>query len=129
MLAMWRLRATLRGRRGWQFFSHKLLRYLTLVPLLLVLFSTVVLRSEPLFAAMLMLQAVFYGAAVYGFVSTFLGWKSGKLVAAPFYVVFGSMGAVVGIVDACRGRRFDIWATPVLSRGRQGAAWQSSVPR
>jgi cellulose synthase/poly-beta-1,6-N-acetylglucosamine synthase-like glycosyltransferase len=128
MLAMWRLRNTLRGRRGWQFFSHKLLRYLTLLPLLLVLFSTVVLRSEPLFAAMLMLQAIFYGAAAYGFVSTFLGWKSGKLVAAPFYIVFGSVGAVAGIVDACRGRRFDIWATPALSRGRQAGTVHSSVP-
>lgn len=128
MLAMWRLRATLRGRRGWQFFSHKLLRYLTLVPLLLVLCSTVVLRREPLFAAMLMLQAVFYGAALYGFVSTFLGWKSGKLIAAPFYIVFGSIGAVAGIVDACRGRRFDVWATPALSRGRQAGALHSSVP-
>jgi cellulose synthase/poly-beta-1,6-N-acetylglucosamine synthase-like glycosyltransferase len=117
MLAMWRLRATLRGWRGWQFVSHKLLRYLTLVPLLLVLFASVVLRREPMFAAMLMLQAVFYGAAAYGFVSTFLGWKSGKLVAAPFYIVFGSIGAVAGILDACRGRRFDVWEIPKLSRG------------
>jgi cellulose synthase/poly-beta-1,6-N-acetylglucosamine synthase-like glycosyltransferase len=117
MLAMWRLRATLRGWRGWQFVSHKLLRYLTLVPLLLVLFASVVLRREPMFAAMLMLQAVFYGAAAYGFVSTFLHWKSGKLVAAPFYIVFGSIGAVAGILDACRGRRFDVWEIPKLSRG------------
>ncbi len=128
MLAMWRLRATLRGRRGWQFFSHKLLRYLTLVPLLLVLFSAVVLRGQPLFAAMLMLQAAFYCAALYGFVSTFLQWKSGRLIAAPFYIVLGSIGAVAGILDACRGRRFDVWATPVLSRGRQGEALRSSVP-
>jgi len=128
MLAMWRLRATLRGRRGWQFFSHKLLRYLTLVPLLLVLFSAVVLRGQPLFAAMLMLQAAFYCAALYGFVSTFLQWKSGKLIAAPFYIVLGSIGAVAGILDACRGRRFDVWATPALSRGRHGEALRSSVP-
>ncbi len=128
MLAMWRLRATLMGWRGWQFFSHKLLRYLTLVPLLLVLFSSVVLWREPLFGAMLMLQGVFYGLAVYGIVSTFLHWKSGTLVAAPFYIVFGSIGAVVGILDACRGRRFDVWATPALSRGRQGAALSGSVP-
>jgi cellulose synthase/poly-beta-1,6-N-acetylglucosamine synthase-like glycosyltransferase len=128
MLAMWRLRATLWGWRGWQFFSHKLLRYLTLVPLLLVLFSAIVLRRELLFGTMLMLQAVFYGAAAYGFVSTLLQWKSGKLVAAPFYIVFGSIGAVAGILDACRGRRFDVWATPALSRGRQAGTVHSSVP-
>lgn len=121
MLAMWRLRATLGGWRGWQFFSHKLLRYLTLAPLVLVLFSAVVLRREPLFAAVLVVQAVFYGAAVYGFASTFLHWKSGKLVAAPFYIVFGSVGAIAGIVDACRGRRFDVWEIPKLSRGAEPA--------
>ncbi len=128
MLAMWRLRTTLRGWRGCQFFSHKLLRYLTLVPLLLVLFSAVVLRRQPLFAAVLMLQAVFYGAAVYGFLSTFLQWKSSKLVAAPFYIVFGSIGAVAGILDACRGRRFDVWTTPALSRGRQAGVLRRSFP-
>jgi hypothetical protein len=101
---------------------------LTLVPLLLVLFSAVVLRGQPLFAAMLMLQAAFYCAALYGFVSTFLQWKSGKLIAAPFYIVLGSIGAVAGILDACRGRRFDVWATPALSRGRHGEALRSSVP-
>jgi cellulose synthase/poly-beta-1,6-N-acetylglucosamine synthase-like glycosyltransferase len=121
MLTMSQLRVTLGGLRGWQFLSHKLLRYLTLVPLLLVLFSAAVLWREPLFAVILMLQAMFYGAALYGYVSTLLNWKSGRLSGTPFYIVFGSVGAVAGIVDACRGRRFDVWEIPKLSRGKQDA--------
>ena len=117
MLAMWRLRDTLGGLRGWQFVSHKLLRYLTLVPLALVLFSAIALRADPFFAVLLALQGLFYGVALYGYAVTRLHWKLGRLFAAPFYIVFGSFGAVCGILDACRGRRFDVWASPVLSRG------------
>ncbi|MFB3828580.1 MAG: glycosyltransferase family 2 protein [Bryobacteraceae bacterium] len=117
MLAMWRLRANLRRMRAWQFLSHKLLRYLTLVPLLLILLAALLRAQQPFFAALLALQAVFYAAAFYGFVSTLMRWRSGKFTAAPFYIIFGSLGALVGILDACRGRRFDVWEIPKMSRG------------
>ncbi len=127
MLAMWRLRGTLRGLRGWQFVSHKLLRYLTLVSLALVLFSTIALRTRPFFAVLLAVQGLFYGVALYGFAAARMGWKLDSLFAAPVCVVFGSFGAVCGILDACRGRRFDVWASPTLSRGQQKAAVSAPV--
>ena len=34
---------------------------------------------------------------------------------------------MAGIVDACRGRRFDVWAMPALSRGQQAGAVHGPV--
>jgi hypothetical protein len=117
-LAMWKLRAMLFGLRGWQFLSHKLLRYLTVVPLLLLLIATVGLSRRPFFAACLLAQILFYGSAMYVYVLTLRGRGAGRLLSVPFYVLFGSLGALVGLMDTCRGRRFDIWEIPSLSRGR-----------
>jgi len=44
-----------------------------------------------------------------------------RLIAVPFYVVLGVVGALVGVVDSLRGKRFDIWEIPSLSRGPVGA--------
>ena len=118
-LGMWCLREALLSKRGWQFFSHKVLRYLTLVPLVLVLFSSIIMRRNPFFALVLAVEAVFYATAMYGLVFALLRWKTPRIVAAPFYIVFGSIGAMVGILDACRGRRFDVWETATLSAGRK----------
>ena len=126
VLAMWRLREALWGFRGWQFISHKLLRYLTLVPLALALSASIALRSELLFAVLLAIQAVFYALVVYGYAATRLHWKLASFLAAPFYIVFGSIGAVFGIADACRGRRFDVWDIPAESRGSVASLAESA---
>lgn len=118
MLAMWTLRETLHGLRGWQFFSRKFLRWLTLVPLLLVLFSTIGLASSPLFAALLGLQGVFYGLAATGLVLALFGRRGGRLVSVPFHLMIVNVAGLVGVVDTCTGRRFQVWDIATLSRGR-----------
>ena len=90
-LGMWQLRFALRGLRGWQFFSHKFLRWLTLVPLFGIL-----LTGWPLLLLALVLLI---------------------RPRVPFYVLLGAAGALTGVLDACLGRRFDIWEIPTLSRG------------
>ena len=90
-LGMWQLRFALRGLRGWQFFSHKFLRWLTLAPLLGIL-----LAGWPV---LLLALALLIRPRV------------------TFYVLLGATGALTGVLDACFGRRFDIWEIPSLSRG------------
>lgn len=121
-LGMWRLRHTIRGLRGWQFLSHKALRWLTLVPMALMLAGTVLLDDNPVFGALLALQALFYFCAVMVALLHCAGRRAGRLLSVPFYILLGAWGALVGVVDACRGRRFDIWEIPTKSRGRAIAA-------
>jgi len=116
-LACWKLRETLRGWRGLQFLSHKLFRYLTPVPLFLIFATSLLLASRPLFAALLSVQIAFYLLAAVGFAATSRAKMTSRVFSIPFYVVFGSIGALMGIVDACTGRRFDIWNIATQSRG------------
>jgi cellulose synthase/poly-beta-1,6-N-acetylglucosamine synthase-like glycosyltransferase len=90
-LGAWQLRAALHGFRGWQFLSHKFLRWLTLLPLLGVLAAGWPLAL--LAAAMLVRPRV------------------------GTYALLGAAGAFTGVLDATLGRRFDTWEIPTLSRG------------
>jgi cellulose synthase/poly-beta-1,6-N-acetylglucosamine synthase-like glycosyltransferase len=116
-LTLWKMWRTLSVQTGWQLFSHKILRYLTPVPLFLVLASTVGLASNPAFGVLLGLQMSFYLLALLGFASSLRQGSASRLVSIPFYIVFGSLGAFAGVLDACRGRRFAVWEIATLSRG------------
>ena len=119
LLAMWKFRRTLRGLRGWQFVSHKFLRWLTVVPLVFLLISSAALAGRPFFALVLTLELVFYAFALVGWALALKGGKAGQAFSVPFFVMLGSVGAFVGVVDTCRGRRFAVWEVPTLSRGRE----------
>jgi cellulose synthase/poly-beta-1,6-N-acetylglucosamine synthase-like glycosyltransferase len=126
-LGMWSLRSTMRGLRGWQFFSHKTLRWLTLIPMVLVFAGTVMLAETPAFALALIVQILFYlCAAAVGLLHR-SGVSVGRLFSVPFYVVLGAWGALCGVWDACRQRRFDIWEIPMQSRGRGIALSTSEI--
>jgi cellulose synthase/poly-beta-1,6-N-acetylglucosamine synthase-like glycosyltransferase len=118
LLAMWKFRGTLRGRRGWQLVSRKFLRWLTLIPLFLVLISSAALSGQP-FALVLTLELVFYSFGTVGWVLALKGRKAGQAFSVPFFVMLGSVAAFVGVVDTCLGRRFAVWEVPTLSRGRE----------
>jgi cellulose synthase/poly-beta-1,6-N-acetylglucosamine synthase-like glycosyltransferase len=121
-LGMWKLGHTIHGIRGWQFLTHKVLRWLTLIPLGLVLVGTLFLVDNPVFAGMLALQAIFYLCAATVWLLNRSGRRAGRLFSVPFYVLLGAWGTLCGVLDACRGRRFDIWEIPSQSRGRAMAA-------
>lgn len=123
MLAMLKLPGTFLGLRGWQFFSHKFLRWLSLIPMVMVLAASAALAHQSaFFAALLALQAAFYVAAAAGLACAVAQRPVGRLLAVPFYVVLGVTGALVGVVEALLGRRFDIWEIPTLSRGPSAPA-------
>jgi cellulose synthase/poly-beta-1,6-N-acetylglucosamine synthase-like glycosyltransferase len=119
LLAMWKFRRTLRGLRAWQFVSHKFFRWLTVVPLVLLLISSAALAGQPFFALVLTLELVFYALAMVGWALALKDGKAGQAFSVPFFVMLGSVGAFVGVVDTCMGRRFAAWEVPTLSRGRE----------
>src|SRR5260370_10171110 len=105
MLAMRKLHGAFRGLRGWQFVSHKLRRWLSLIPMLVMLGSSAALApGSAFFASVLGLQGIFYGFAALGLAKAFAGRPGGHLTAVPFYVMLGLLGALVGVVEAFLGR-------------------------
>jgi len=119
LLAMWRFRGALRGLRGWQYVSRKFLRWLTLIPLVLLLICSAALAGQRFFALVLTLELIFYGLATMGWVLALNGRTAGQAFGVPFFVMLGSVAAFVGVADACLGRRFAVWEVPALSRGRE----------
>jgi cellulose synthase/poly-beta-1,6-N-acetylglucosamine synthase-like glycosyltransferase len=117
-LAAWKLRRLLRGLTGWQFFSRKVLRWLTALPMALVLAGSALLAREPVFAALLAAQAVFYAAALGAYLLAAAGKAAPRSLAVPFYIVLGAAGAFAGVLETIGGRRFDVWEIPLLSRGK-----------
>ncbi|SRR5579883_1240311 len=118
MTAMLELPGTLRGVRGWQFISHKFLRWTSLVPMIMVLVGSAAGAADSVWlAGLLALQAIFYGLALLGLFSALGGRPVKHWAAVPFYVVLGVTGALWGVLEALLGKRFDIWEIPALSRG------------
>lgn len=117
-LGMWRLRHTLWGLRGWQFLSRKFLRWLILIPMALILVASAALASSAAFLTLVALQALFYVAALAGWILASRGHKGRWLLSMPFYIVMVALAGLTGVLDACRGRRFHVWEVAALSRGR-----------
>ena len=121
VLGFWRLRHCLRGFRAWQFFSHKFLRWLTIIPLALVFIATAVLSSSPNFKMLLILQLSFYALAVIGLWLNARGNCARMLFSLPFYFVLVNTAALVGLLQAWNGRRFATWEVAMTSRGQEHA--------
>jgi len=118
MLASFELRGSFGGLRGWQFVSHKLLRWLSIIPMLLMLVPSLVMaRESGFFMFMVALQGLLYGMAGLGLIMAAAHRSVAGSLAIPFYVVLGVIGAFVGVAESLLGRRFDIWEIPKLSRG------------
>ena len=115
-LALWRLRHGLRGFRLWQFVSRKFLRWLTVVPLAIAVVTSFMLRYERFFAAVLSLQVAFYALAILGL------WQHRKaripgVLRLPFIFLLANLAVFIGVLDACRRKRFATWNIAELSRG------------
>ncbi|HEV2488846.1 MAG TPA: glycosyltransferase [Candidatus Acidoferrales bacterium] len=121
VLGFWRLRSCLHGFRAWQFLSRKVLRWLSLVPMTLILLSNIALQGRPFFKILLGLQIAFYVFALLGFLLSQAGRRGTALFTAPFYFLLVNLAAITGVAQACTGRRFAIWEVAVLSRGQENA--------
>jgi cellulose synthase/poly-beta-1,6-N-acetylglucosamine synthase-like glycosyltransferase len=110
---LWRHRGMMNPLRGGfyavQLVSHKLLRYLVPFFLLGCLGASVLLapRSD-FFVAVLLLQAVFYGAAAAAWVLERCGARSG-LLALPLYFVLANLASLIGVFKFLRGECYVRW--------------------
>ena len=93
-----------------QVLSHKLLRRLSAIPLLLLLIVTPLLWNQgPLYRAAATAEAVIAGAALLGALlrTTRLGQL--KVIAVPFFFVVALAAALAALINVIRGRRIDRW--------------------
>ena len=123
MLAMLRLRGAFHGLRGWQFISHKFLRWLSLIPMLMMLLASAALAGDSvIFALLCGVQAMVYVCAGLGLAGAMAHRNVARIFAVPFYAVLGVTGALFGVAECLAGKRFDVWEIPTLSRGPVGAS-------
>ncbi|BAV34011.1 glycosyl transferase [Sulfuricaulis limicola] len=97
---------------GWfafKFVSHKILRWLMPLFLIVLLLISVLRSGELPYASLLIAQALFYGLAA-------LGWlvpaacQASRLVYVPFYFTTMNLAAFAGLVKFLRGRQGVLWS-------------------
>jgi len=98
----------LRSWFAWAFFSHKTLRWLAPLFLIMALVASAALSPEPLYLAALSAQLGFYGLALAGY------WRIrwGALPVAiyvPFYFTTMNLAALWGLLRFLRGRQTVQW--------------------
>ena len=92
-----------------QLISHKVGRYSVPFLLLIILFSSLVLaRGSNFFAAVVLLQALFYLVAAIGWLMEMRG-ISNRLLAIPFYFLLGNIATVAGFFKFLTGERYAQW--------------------
>ena len=97
------------GAFALQFLSHKVLRWLAPVFMVLLFAANVLLAGQStFFAVTLGLQLAFYALAL-------IGWrlsgasKQHLVFYIPYYFCAINMASLVGIIEALRGRRYTVW--------------------
>lgn len=123
-----RVRVATRGMRGvfgvsellnptkhayvaFQLFSHKVMRWLVPVFLLVFFLSTLVLALyEPLFANLVGFQAGFYGMSLLSLKLPL--HRASKLLGLPLFFCTLNAAALVGMIEVIRGQKYATW-TPI----------------
>lgn len=111
---LWRHRAMLNPLRSGfyavELLSHKVMRYLVPVFLLLILFSSAALAANSYFFAFALLgQLGFYALAALGWLFERRGVRRQRAFALPQYFVLANLAAVIAIYKFMRGERFARW--------------------
>ena len=124
---LWRHRSMMNPARGGfysvELLSHKVMRYLVPVFLVLVFLSSAVLAPGSIFFTMLLAgQALFYLAALAGWMLERAGRRV-RLLALPHYFVLANLACVVAFYKFARGERYARWE-PIRepAGGREAAA-------
>jgi hypothetical protein len=104
-----------------QLFSHKVLRRLVALPLLLLFAMTPTLWGAGLFYKLALLaQAVFYGCAMLGVLLRAKPLGRKKIFTIPFYFSLVNIAALHAALNIVRGRRIDLWQPQRGSADRTG---------
>lgn len=114
----------------WQYVSHKLLRWLQPLWLLLLLGSSAALWNEHrVYQAAAAGQAVFYGLAVMAAISP--AFRRTQLGGAPFYFSISHLAMLIGLVKGVFSRPNGVWKrTPRIAvDGSNGRVGEMGVAR
>lgn len=113
------------GFYSWQLFSHKVVRRLVAVPLIVMAGITPAVWSQGgLFQIAAVGQATIYLAALAGWLLSRRGRKIPKALAIPFYFCLVNAAALVAAANVLRGRRIHLWSP---ERGEASTASRSSA--
>jgi cellulose synthase/poly-beta-1,6-N-acetylglucosamine synthase-like glycosyltransferase len=110
---LWRHRAMMNPLRSGfyavQLFSHKVLRYLVPVLLLIILLASMVLAPRSLFYAVaLAAQLCLYAAAAMGWAMERAGFRI-RLLALPHYFILANLASLIAFYKFLRGERYARW--------------------
>jgi len=104
-----RLAGRIRGLRRWQFWSHKLLRWLAGAFLITALLSNAALAARhPFYALVFVTQLLFYSAAAVGWTRRLEG-ENKRIFNIPFYFTMVNTAAFVAVVKFLAGKRLSVW--------------------
>lgn len=93
-----------------QLFTHKVLRRLLLIPLLVILLLNPLLWTQGLiYQLLLVVQIAFYGCALLGSMLEKKAIGQIPVLALPYYFFVVHVAAIVGLMKALRGHRIDLW--------------------
>ena len=93
-----------------QLFSHKVLRRLVFVPLIVVLAASLWLAQESQwFWWLAIAQAVFYGCAALGWWLNQTRLGAFKLLSIPFFFCMVNFASLLAVMNVLRGRSIDLW--------------------
>ena len=91
-------------------FTHKVLRRLTPVALLLLFVGSLLASpAHPAYAALAAAQTLFYAAAVAGYFSRATTIGQLKLLYVPFFYCMANLAALVALLNFARGERIVSW--------------------
>jgi cellulose synthase/poly-beta-1,6-N-acetylglucosamine synthase-like glycosyltransferase len=93
-----------------QLFSHKIMRYLVVFPLLMLfLVSPFLWKSGFLYQMATIGQVVFYGCALSGWLLKGTRFGRKKMLTIPFYFCMVNAAALVAIINVWRGHQIKHW--------------------
>lgn len=92
-----------------QLLSHKLMRRMMVLPLLVILATTPLLwHAGAFYQFALVAQSVFYGCALLG-AAPIRPLRSSKVFAVPFYFCMVNLACLVALFNILRGRQINLW--------------------
>jgi len=112
----WRLRRHIRGKRLFLFVSHKLLRWSAgIFQLALLITNALLAPTAPVYAAALVLQALFYAAAIGGYALR-RDPNAPTALRVPYYFCMVNAAALAALWRVLTGNRIRMWEKAETAR-------------
>lgn len=123
---LWRHRAMMNpaksGFYAIELLSHKVLRYLVPLFLIMVLLGSAWLAPQSIFYAVAFAaQVIFYGAAALAWILEWMGLHN-RLLAIPQYFVLANLASLIAFYKFLRGERYVRWE-PMRASAEEGARY------